>query len=619
MKSEKKLEGNFFQRFGKRVHQFTKWLKGNIFLYFIAVFLLLLLQYSRTLTPLFIQYVLNKILGGEDSELPGFLQSTIDYFIDGNSIQQQLLIVALVYVGFMGIRVVIMFSRRLVNALFTERVAYNMRNKLYTRLQDLSFSYHSHAETGDLIQRCTTDVETYRMFVGEQLIEIFRLLFLVSFSIYQMLRISPRMTMFTVLVTPLIFSAALIYFIKVKAVFKKVEEAEAKMTTTLQESVSGIRVVKAFAKEQFEIDKFDEHSKDYLKEDFKLLKLMAYFWGGTDFVIFIQYSFALSFGIYFTIQGILSPGDFAAFLMYIGMVVWPLRMLGRIIGDFGKTTVALDRLDEIILKESEHVGDSKNKPEIIGRVEFNNVGFQFDDDNKPLLKNISFNVEKGESIAIVGKTGSGKSTLINLMIRLLENQEGSIKFDGNDIKDINKKHLREHVGIIMQEPFLYSRTVYENIGIMDKRASKDKVHRAASIASLHNDIVKFEKGYDTIVGERGVTLSGGQKQRVAIARMLLDSKPVLIFDDSLSAVDTETDIQIRRALSEYWQDTTVFIITHRITTAMEADKIIVLDKGSIAEAGTHQELLQQGGIYSELWDIQTNVEYDYQKLAEEGE
>ncbi len=618
MKSEKKkLDGNLFQRFGKRVHQFTKWLKGNMYLYFVAVSLLILLQYSRTLTPLFIQYVLNKILGGEASELPAFLQRAIDFFLRGDSIKSQLLVVALVYVGFMSIRVVIMFTRRLVNALFTERVAYNMRNSLYTRLQDLSFTYHSHAETGDLIQRCTTDVETYRMFVCEQLIEIFRLLFLVGFSVYQMLRINPRMTLFSVLVTPIIFSIALIYFIKVKAVFKKVEEAEAKMTTTLQESVSGIRVVKAFAKEQFEIDKFDEHSKDYLKEDFRLLKLMAYFWGGTDFIIFIQYSFALSFGIYFSIKGDLSLGDFSAFLMYIGMVVWPLRGLGRIIGDFGKTTVALDRLDEIILKDSEHKNDSSNTPPIYGQVEFENVGFQFNDDNKPLLSNISFKVNKGESIAIVGKTGSGKSTLINLMVRLLENQEGSIKFDGIDIKDINKKHLRQQVGIIMQEPFLYSRTVYDNIGIMDKTAPKDKVYHAANIASLHNDIVNFENGYDTIVGERGVTLSGGQKQRVAIARMLLDSKPVLIFDDSLSAVDTETDIQIRRALNEYWKDTTVFIITHRITTAMEADKIIVLDKGSISEAGTHQELLELGGIYSELWDIQTNVEYDYKKLAKE--
>jgi ATP-binding cassette subfamily B protein len=429
-----------------------------------------------------------------------------------------------------------------------------------------------------------------------------------------MSRLNVEMTLYSVIVTPIIFIAAFVYFIYVKNVFKKVEEAEAKMTTTLQESVTGIRVVKAFAKEKFEIEKFDKHSQDYIKEDRKLLKLMAIFWGSTDFVIFIQYCLTLSFGLIMTVNGELTLGEFISFLSYIGMVVWPLRQLGRIVGDFGKTTVELDRLDEIVLKESEHKGDSSNEPDIFGKVEFKNVGFQFEDDNKPLLRDISFTVDKGETIAIVGKTGSGKSTLINLMVRLLDYQNGSIMFDGVDIKDINKKHLRKNVGIIMQEPFLYSKTLYENIGIMDQQAPEEHIYKAASIAALHDDIVGFEAGYKTIVGERGVTLSGGQKQRVAIARMLLDSKPVLIFDDSLSAVDTETDIQIRRALDEYWTDTTVFLITHRITTAQEADKIIVLDKGKIVEMGTHEELLNQDGIYNELWDIQTNVEYDYQQL-----
>jgi len=599
----------------KRYHQFTKWLKGSRSLYFVAVTLLIALQYFRTITPLFLQYIINTIFEGEESELPMYLQ----YLVEANTVERSLFLVAIVYISFSLFRVIIMFGRRVINALATEKVAYNMRNTLYSKLQDLSFTYHSHAETGDLIQRCTTDVETYRVFIGEQLIEVFRLVFLIGFTIYQMLRISPIMTLYSVIVTPVIFGAAFIYFIKVKKIFKKVEEAEAKMTTTLQESVSGIRVVKAFANEQFEIDKFNKDSEVYMKEDFKLLRLMAYFWGSTDFIIFVQYALALSFGIYFSVNGVIEIGDFTTFLWYVGMVVWPLRHLGRIVGDFGKTSVALDRLDEIVLKDSEHDDDSSNTPEIKGEVEFKNVGFQFDDDNKPLLKNINFKVAKGESVAIVGRTGSGKSTLINLMIRLLDNQNGSIMFDGVDIKDINKKHLRENVGIIMQEPFLYSRTVFENIKIMDKNAEKEKVYSAASIASLHNDIVNFEKGYDTIVGERGVTLSGGQKQRVAIARMLLDSKPVLIFDDSLSAVDTETDIQIRKALDEFWNNTTVFIITHRITTAMEADKIIVLDKGEIAEMGTHEELLNSDGIYSDLWDIQSNVEYDYQKLNKEVE
>ncbi len=595
----------------KRLKQMTKWMKGYGLVYFIAVALLISLQYFRTLSPLFITHIVDSIFGTDESALPDFISG----LLVGDSLREQLLVVALVYVLFTLLRVIIMFGRRLINAYFTESIAYNMRNTLYNKLQDLSFTYHSHAETGDLIQRCTTDVETYRKFIGEQLIEIFRLIFLITLTIVQMYTLSPRMTLYSVIVTPVIFLAAFIYFIFVKKVFKRVEEAEARMTTTLQESVTGIRVVKAFANEQHEIDKFDDHSKDYLKEDFRLLKLMAYFWGGTDFIIFIQYAITLSVGVVMTVNGDLTIGKYIAFLSYIGMIVWPLRQLGRIVGDFGKTTVALDRLDEIVLKPSEHDGDTDFQPPIKGKVEFRNVGFQFEDDNKPLLKDISFTVNPGESIAIVGKTGSGKSTLINLMVRLLDYNEGQILFDGVEINNINKKHLRKHVGIIMQEPFLYSRTLYDNIGIMDQEASEDVVYKAASIAALHEDIIGFEQGYKTIVGERGVTLSGGQKQRVAIARMLLNSKPVLIFDDSLSAVDTETDIQIRRALNEYWNNTTVFIITHRITTAMEADKIIVLDKGRIIEMGNHDDLLSRKGLYSELWDIQTNVEYDYKRLT----
>ena len=596
----------------KRLKQFLKWMKGNKRYYFVAALILISLQYFRTLIPLFVQHTIDGVILGNDSNLPIFIQD----LVRADTVQKQLLLVAIAYVLFALMRVLLMVIRRFINALYTERIAYNMRNTLYKKLQDLSFTYHSHVETGDLIQRCTTDVETYRVFVGEQLIEILRLGFLMGFSIYQMSGMSVRMTLISVVITPVIFSASFIYFILVKKVFKKVEEAEAKMTTTLQESVTGIRVVKAFAKEKVEIEKFNNHSEIYLKEDFKLLRLMAYFWGGTDFIIFIQYCLTLSLGIYFSVNGQLEPGQFIAFLAYVGMIVWPMRQLGRIVGDFGKTTVALDRLDEIMLIDSEYVDDSDNTPEITGIVEFKNVGFQFDDDDKPLLNNISFKVNKGESIAIVGRTGSGKSTLINLMIRLLDNQKGSIMFDGVDIKDINKKHLRKNVGIVMQEPFLYSRSLYENISIMNKTAPEDKVFQAASIASLHQDIKSFESGYETMVGERGVTLSGGQKQRVAIARMLLDDKPVLIFDDSLSAVDTETDIQIRTALNKYWKDTTVFIITHRITTAMEADKIIVLDKGEIVESGNHESLLREKGIYAQLWDIQTNVEYDFMKLEE---
>lgn len=590
----------------KRFKQFSQWMKGYMHLYIGAVILLFVLQYFRTLTPLFIQHIVSHIFDNEPSALPVFIQR----LIDADTVNRQLLLVALFSVALTLLRVAFFFSHRVLGATFAENVAYRMRNRIYDTLQNLSFTYHSHAETGDLIQRSTTDVETYRNFIGDQLIEVLRLVFLMSFAIYQMTRMNLNLTLISLISSPIIFVSALIYFIFVKKVFVKVEEAESKMTTSLQENVTGIRVVKAFANENYELRKFDERSLDYRDESFKLLKLMAYFWSATDFLIFIQYGLTASFGIYFTVNGMMNRGEYMAFLVLVGLIVWPMRQLGRLIGDFGKTTVALDRIDEIIHQDSEHLNDEGQTPEIKGHIIFEDVSFQFEDDDKPLIKNISFEVKPGKTIAVVGKTGSGKSTLTNLMVRLLENQEGRILFDGLDIKEINKKWLRKHVGIILQEPFLYSKSIFDNIGIMDKKANKDKVHNAASIARIHEDIQNFEAGYETLVGERGVTLSGGQKQRVAIARMLLDSKPVLIFDDSLSAVDTETDIQIRRALNSYWKNTTVFIITHRIITAKEADHIIVMDEGRIIESGSHDELISQKGLYQDLWEIQTNIQED---------
>lgn len=337
---------------------------------------------------------------------------------------------------------------------------------------------------------------------------------------------------------------------------------------------------------------------------------MSIFWSSTDFISFAQFCLIAVFGIIYASNGTITLGVYTAFLAYAGNIIWPMRQLGRLVGDFSKSTVAVWRLTKIIDNEDEYDDTEPNlKPEIKGNVSFKHVSFKFNDSIEDQIIDVSFEVKKGKTIAIIGKTGSGKSTLMNLMVRLLDYQKGEILIDGTPVKNIEKHYLREHVGFILQEPFLFSKTVEENISIADKDISNDRVESVARIAAVHDDIINFENGYKTLVGERGVTLSGGQKQRVAIARMLLKPKPILIFDDSLSAVDTETDIQIRRALNKEWKDSTVFIITHRITTAKEADKIIVLENGKIIESGSHDELIKRKGMYKTIWETQSRIDF----------
>lgn len=569
---------------------------------------LYLISYIRSIVPLFGQHIIDEILGFSDqgSRLPVFFQN----LIQGDTLTKQLILAATLLVAIEFIRSASIFLRRALTAHFSERVAYKLRNNLYRKLQNLDYGFHSHAETGDIIQRATTDVEAYKRFISDQIIEVMRLLMLVGLSIWQMSKLNLNMTFISLLITPVILTIAIIYFGKVEKLFQVIEGNEAKMTTHVQENVSGARVVKAFANEKYEVEKFDGLNRNFTDSDYKLVKKMALFWSGTDFICFAQFFLIALVGVLYATRGIISLGVFTAFLAYSGNIIWPMRQLGRLVGDFSKATVSVSRLDYILNKDDEYVNETGDKtPEISGNVRFEHVSFKFPDSTYHQLEDISFEVKQGETIAIIGKTGSGKSTLMNLLVRLLDHQEGSIWIDDTLISDIEKHHLRQNIGIILQEPFLFSKTVEENIGIADQLAMGSRVQEVAKIAHVHDDILHFEKGYQTLVGERGVTLSGGQKQRVAIARMLLRPKPILIFDDSLSAVDTETDLQIREALKKEWKHSTVFIITHRITTAKEADRIFVLDHGNIKESGTHASLIQKNGLYKTIWDIQSKIDF----------
>ncbi|MDD3842537.1 MAG: ABC transporter ATP-binding protein [Candidatus Izemoplasmatales bacterium] len=585
-----------------------KWMGKHWYLLVIAFCLIYVISYARTLIPLFTQHIIDYVLNysNNGSTLPNYLF----VLVEAPDTKTQLILAAVMIIAVDLVRSIAIFFRRLSSAYFGERVAFDLRNNLYRKLQNMGYAFHTHSETGDLIQRCTSDVETYRFFVTDQIIEIVRLVLLVGLSIWQMSKLNIDLMLITLAASPILLGVATSYFKKVEKMFTVIEENEAKMTTDVQENVSGSRVVKAFANEKYEVEKFEGLNRKFTESDILLTKKMATFWSGTDIICFAQFCLISVVGIIYAARGEISLGVYTAFLAYAGNIIWPMRQLGRLVGDFSKATVAITRLDEILSQDDEYTGESASTtPVITGEVVFDHVSFTFPGSTYHQLNDINFRVKSGETIAVVGKTGSGKSTLMNLLVRLLDTETGAIYFDGIEIKNIEKHYLRNNVGIILQEPFLFSKTVEDNIKIADRNLDQERVTSVAKIARIHEDIIGFEKGYGTLVGERGVTLSGGQKQRVAIARMLLKPKPILIFDDSLSAVDTETDLEIRSALKKEWKQSTVFIITHRITTAQEADRIFVLDKGVIAEVGTHAELLKKGGIYQQIWEIQSKIDF----------
>lgn len=592
----------------KYIKTLFNWIKKDIIYLIISGISLLFVTYTLTFVPLFYQHVIDKIIVVQEDEPIKLPDLFINFINHGQSPLDKLLYLGIALVALQLVRAFFMFLSGRSNAVFSERVAYRIRVRLYDHIQNLPYSYHTQAETGDLIQRSTSDVDTVRRFIGTQLPEVFRIVFLFVFVLIQMFAINVVLTLISLTVVPIIFSFAFVFFKKIQKVFTDTEEAEGKLSTALQENLTGIRVVKAFARENYEIKRFDQFNRKYANYVQKIVNNMAFYWSSSDIICMLQIGSTILLGAIFAIQGQITVGELVAFSGFINFVLWPIRQLARIIVELGKSTVSVKRIQEVLDEENEYQEKDLLKPEIKGDITFDHVSFVFNDASVPTLKDITFNIKKGETISIIGKTGSGKSTLAHLMVRLYDYTSGSIKIDGVELKSIDKHWIRKYIGIVLQEPFLFSKTIYENIGIISDNPDDEAIYKAASSASIHEDILHFDKGYKTLIGERGVTLSGGQRQRVAIARMLVKNLPIIIFDDSLSAVDTETDLSIRKALSDRSKDLTKIIITHRISTAMEADKIIVLEDGKILEMGTHEELIENDKVYKKIWGIQSSLE-----------
>jgi len=593
-------------------------MKGTLASYASAIILIFVSTAIAMLNPLVIKITLDSILGETAVELPGFLG---DWFtgVGGRTyFLQNLWVCGLILVALSLLDGVVAYLYRKNVAASSEIMAKNVRTTMFDHIQHLTYSYHVKAETGDLIQRCTSDLETLRRFIANQFFQIVRAVALVVSALAIMLTLNPRLTLIAFSITPVLSVAAFIFYRFIKARFKSADEAEGKMTTILQENLSSMRIVRAFARQDYEIDKFVSASDDYRNKDFVISKLMSWYWAASDMMCDVQIGFILIIGTFWAAQGLLTVGTLYAFMNYSSKLIWPLRQLGRVLADMGRASVSLTRIKEVLDELNEDKDDSTGlTPEINGNIVFEGVSYSYEEDH-PVLKNLSFEVEKGQTVAILGGTGSGKSTLVNLLVRLFDYDSGSIRIDGVELREINKKWLRRNIGIVLQEPFLFSRTIKENLAIARNECSMEEIERVTRIASVFHVIEGFEKGFETMVGEKGVTLSGGQKQRVAIARMLLENHPVMIFDDSLSAVDVETDAHIREQLKMHCSDVTTFIISHRISTLMQADKILVMEDGEITQSGTHAELLLEDGLYKEVFDIQNSLEEDIKISVGQG-
>lgn len=598
------------------IKSLMKWAKPYKWLLIFIVILTILIPITYSYVPQFIRYVINDILeysenSGGSVNLPQIL---LQFFDGVSNVLDAILFVGLTLLIFQLLRGILLFFNGYLKGKWAESMAHDMRSKMFSHIQDLSYTYHNNVDTGDLIQRTTSDIDTVKGFLSAQFPELFYIIFSFAAGAVQMGLMNVKIMLVTLCVAPISITMSIVYFKYIKKKFEFIEEVEANMTTALQENINGVRVVKAFAKERFEIEKFDKKNDQFRHESRKLTNAIGFYWGISDLLTMLQYTLTVGVAILLSSKGEISAGDYIAYSMYIGMLVWPIRGLGRIIGDFGKATVASRRIDEVLDVPTEYGKDGSLTPVIEGKIEFDNVIFKFDDTEQHLLNGVNFTIEKGETVAVIGKTGSGKSTIANLLVRMLDYQDGHIRIDGVDLKDISKQWIRRNIGIILQDPFLYAATVYDNISIANKGLSQTEIQNAAKTASIHQDIMTFDKGYETLVGEKGTTLSGGQKQRLAIARMLVLNKPVMIFDDSLSAVDTQTDINIRQALKSRNKDLTSIIITHRITTAKEADKIIVLENGRVSAIGKHDDLIDKSPLYKSLWDIQGALEEEFLEI-----
>lgn len=590
----------------KKYSLVKKYIQPYIFIYFLAFLFEILSSALQMLIPVILGTTIDSIIGSEEPTNK-IMISFINFLGGRDLVRERLGIIAIAFIAISFSIALLNFLRPYMSGRATYSISRGIRDNIFKKISSLSIKDMASITTGDMLQRASSDITQFEIIISTTMMALLGNISYIVISLITLFTINAKLALASISLMPFLLIGTYLFDRSVVKVFDEFEQSEARLTATVQENLSSYKVVRAFFKQKHEINKFEEASMGLANKDYKIMKYFAYFWSVAEFLCFLQIALIAIFGVLMHKNGAVSVGEFTAVFAVALNMVWVVLGTGRMLSRFTRVTVAIRRFDEVLEMDSEDLDSGIKDMDIKGAIDFDKVSFAYDEAHDA-IKDLSFKIEAGKTLGVLGLTGSGKSTLVSLIPRLMD-YEGSIKVDGIELNTIAKRKIRENISIILQEPYLFNKTIKENIAYRWPNASDEEIIKAAKIADIHDDIMNFSDDYDTIVGEKGVSLSGGQKQRLAIARTILVHTPIIIFDDALSAVDTQTDINIRTALSQNEKAQTKIIISHRISTLMNADKIIVMKRGKKIQEGTHDELIREDGLYKTIYEIQ-NIEVD---------